>query len=135
MWPREERGPRWGWVGGMLGGTCWMLLASGGFFLAGDLPGGALAVLYYAIVTFMIFVLAPWRHPSIPVWVPYLAVIGASIVAAALMLWRYLAVIEPGEEVPLNLVFIVFPLMVPVFTFGNRRWNDIHRKPPPQEEQ
>ena len=79
---RQETGAKWGWYGGMGGGSLWMI---GTFVGAAALGwyGLSLAVLLAIVVDIaLILYLPPWRHPNVPLWKLIYAMFGYQIAMA-----------------------------------------------------
>lgn len=124
----RQRGPRWGWIGGFLGGTCWIPFLSGMLFLHGDPGGGIAGLLLCGAALYLSFVLRPWKHPETELWILYLGAVFPVFLAAGFLCWRFERFIDPGQNAYLGLS-AVLPLLIPAIVLGKKTWRDLHDPP------
>ena len=125
----SERGPRLGWTLGSVGGILWIGLLGGVLIHKGDAIGGWGGIGIFAIGLVYVFAAAPWRHPDTKFWKIYLGLLVILYGAAAFLIWRWLP-FEPDANwmQRLPLLSCVLPLLVPLFTLGNKTWDQIQRR-------
>jgi hypothetical protein len=123
----HERGPRWGWIGGFLGGTCWIPILSGVLLLHRDVAGGGAGMLLCAAALVLAFLLRPWKHPDVGLWKLYLGAVFPVFLSAGFLVWRYGMFVNPDEKAVEGL-YAVFPLALPVFILGKKTWKDLNRR-------
>lgn len=123
----EQRGPKLGWTLGGLGGLIWMALLAVIFLADGMVKAGLLGAGFFLAGCIYLIVFAPWRHPETPLWRIYLGLIGILILAALVLLYSWIQ--HTGENVAFSWFFLpgLLPLLFPVFTFGRKTWQDLHR--------
>ncbi len=119
----QQRGARWGWIGGLLGATVWIPIVSGVLLHRGDVLGGLGGLLCYCLVLLIAYVLRPWRWPAARLWKLYVVVVGSLLGAAAFLVWRYRVHVDPYEDYTIGF-FGIFPLLLPAILFGRRTWGD-----------
>ena len=119
----ERRQEQVGWIGGWLGGFVWGLILSILFFVQGKVMQAAIGLLITCIACAAIISLSPWRHPQIryrrlmvPIYVLFLVAVA----------WGVWALGDLGQ-MGINswwAVLILLPVLTPLWTVGNRCWND-----------
>jgi len=115
-----RKGEKIGWIGGFLGGFCWLLLLSIAWFVIGSPKKGLIALGFFIVATIIIECITPWRYPQTKYWkllVPVYAILTLSFIVC-IMLWGGL---EKAGLRPLQL-FMFSPLLIPFFTIGNKVW-------------
>jgi len=125
----RQRGPRWGWIGGFLGATCWIPVLSGILFFHGDRAGGIAGLLLCSAALFLSFVLRPWKHPETELWILYLGAVFPVLLAGGFLTWRYEIFVDPGQNASLGLS-AVLPRLLPPVILGKKTWRDLHDPPP-----
>ncbi len=118
----KRSGEKIGWIGGWLGGFIWLIILSVLFVVQRKQIEGILGFVLTFVAVFVVFLTAPWKHPEVAYWklmIPVYAVFFGSIGWA---LWGFGGI----EALGLNWwnIFWVFPLLIPIFTIGKRRWKD-----------
>lgn len=124
----ERKAEKTGWIGGWLGGFVWVLIQSVVFLVGGKTLEGAIGLLISVAACAAILTFAPWKHPGtryrrlmLPL---YLLVIGAVV-------WGVWALGGPRQ---LGIhswwsLWLLIPVMMPLWSVGNRRWKDMNAQP------
>jgi len=117
-----------GWTVGWLGGFVWVLILSVIFLVQGRMPRAVIGLVIGGASIATIFLASPWRHPDttyrrlmIPIYIGF-------FVAVAWAVW--------ASDDPRTLgirswwaLFLLLPLLTPVWAAGRRRWNDGETRP------
>ncbi|MFP4475461.1 MAG: hypothetical protein ACLFOY_07850 [Desulfatibacillaceae bacterium] len=123
-WPKREAGQRWGWLGGCLGASLWILVMAVLFLYLGSVPLGALYLALWAAAVAAAYFLRPWARPDTRVRWLYLVTAFVIIVPAALMV-AGLHPFDTGEKAPPVVFVAILPIFIPVLTFGKKTWRDL----------
>jgi hypothetical protein len=122
----ERKGEKRGWILGWFGGFIWVLILSAVSLVKGDLLsallGGAL-VLTAAIV---ILVFSPWRYPTQPYWRLMLPLYLLFFLSVVWLVWNAGGTAELGLSA--WSLFLLLPLLLPLYLVGGRRWVDGEQK-------
>ncbi len=121
----DERGPRLGWTLGGLGGLLWIPILGVVRLVLGDVIGLVLCLLVFGAGVAYLVLLAPWKHPDTPFWKLYSGLVVIMLVAAAVLLYRWVPDLQPSVG-HVRYAFVVLPLFVPAFIHGSKSWRDIH---------
>ena len=117
-----RRGEKIGWIGGWLGSFVWVLILALVIVFQGRIIAG-ISGLGLALVTFaLVFIITPWHFPTTPyryLLVPFYLLLA---VCVAWALWATGSAQELGIS-PFS-VFILLPLLSPLWIVGRRRWCD-----------
>ena len=112
-----------GWIGGWLGGFCWVLILSIVLFVQGKTIQAGIGLLITCVAGVTIVFLSPWRHPRtryrrlmVPIYVLFLA-------AVAWGVWSLGDPRQMGIHSWWSLLLLL-PVLMPLWTAGNRRWED-----------
>lgn len=121
----NRSGEKIGWIGGWLGGFIWVALLAIIFLVQGELAKGILGLVLTCAAVALILAAAPWRYPNTPYWKlmsPIYLVFFGSIAWA---FWSF----SGAEEIGLNgwNSLCILPLLIPLGTMGQRRWNDCNK--------
>ena len=118
-WSRDDRGMRWGWIGGFLGAGCWIPILSLVLLFGSDPLGGVLGLFGYQVVLLAVFYLSPWRRPRAPLAVLYVGCLAPIVLMAVFFYWRYLRTMEPAEGVMVGWLGFL-PVLLPLFLLIRR---------------
>lgn len=119
-----ERGRRWGWIGGGLGGLLWLIPLAVVAQLRGESVAAFAAGSAFFIGFAYVFICAPWRFPHRPFALIYLGLIFIIIAAAVLLLWL-MVVPALGVGRSYSMLFPLVTLLIPLAIFGRRRWDEL----------
>ena len=121
--PSHRRGEKLGWTLGWLGGFIWVVILAAIFLAQGRSTPGLLGLLVAATGITVIFVAAPWRHPSTQYRLLMAPIYIAFIVA---IVWALRFMENPNELGFVNAwsFFAFLPAFLPLWTVGKRRWTD-----------
>jgi len=122
----NDRGARWGWIGGCLGASCWIPIVSIVLLVHGDVFGGIAGFVIYTAILWLIHALRPWKRPDAPFWKIYLGILAPILLSAVFFLWRYGTHVDPSASSGLSL-FMIVPFLIPFVVLGDKSWNDMHR--------
>ena len=118
----ERKGEKSGWTLGWSGGFIWVLLLAVVRLAQGDLlhalAGGILVIM--AVIA--IRTLAPWRHLAQLYWTLMSPLYLILFLSLAWLLWLSGGMAQLGLS-PWSL-FLVLPLLLPLYLTGKRRWVD-----------
>ncbi|OBS29846.1 hypothetical protein A9O67_08410 [Tepidimonas fonticaldi] len=119
-----RRGEKLGWSLGWAGGFAWVAALALVFAIQAKWAvalGGLVIVLLAALAVVRG---APWRHPQTRYWRLMMAPLLLELLAV-FWAWHGLAGDRPSGDAltPWMLVWML-PLVLPMFTFGSRRWAD-----------
>jgi len=118
----DRKSEKNGWLYSWYGAFAWVLimavlwLAQGAALQA--LVGGAL----FALAAAAIALLAPWHHPTQPYWKLMTPLYVVFLLSAAWLAWVYGGPARLGLS-PWSL-FLLLPVLLPIFLGGRRRWVD-----------
>ncbi|NIS82601.1 MAG: hypothetical protein GTO14_20915 [Anaerolineales bacterium] len=123
---KERNSEKRGWILGWFGGFLWVLilaivrLARGDFLPA--LVGSALVMAAAAVI----LASSPWRHPTRHYWRLMLPIYLLLFLSVAWLVWSA----GGASELGLNTwsLFLLLPLLLPLYLAGKRRWIDGDRK-------
>lgn len=118
----RRTGEKVGWTGGWTGGFLWLLILSVVRLVQGRITSGIVGLGLFALAVGAILLLAPWRHPSTRQWKLMLPVYLVFFASIAWAVWASGGL----EQVGLNRwsFFWVLPCLIPLWTAGDRRWED-----------
>ncbi|MBZ0111550.1 MAG: hypothetical protein K8J08_03745 [Thermoanaerobaculia bacterium] len=115
----EKRGWNFGWFGSFI----WVLILSVVFAVQGRLLAAVLGLTLFGSAGAAIRYFAPWRHPHrtfrqlmVPIYLLILVTFGWGV-------WASDDLLGFGTQSPWAL-FILLPILSPLWTVGNRRWSD-----------
>ncbi|AFM23765.1 hypothetical protein [Desulfomonile tiedjei] len=122
----SRTGEKWGWIGGWLGSFIWILISSivwlwQGKYLFAALGGGS-----FLMALALIFLLAPWKHPTMAYWKLMLPLLTLFVVSAVVFVLVSGGLQEPGNF-SWSILFLAF-LLLPLLNTGKRRWDDEYPK-------
>jgi hypothetical protein len=119
---KNRNGEKVGWIGGWLGGFLWVLVLAVVFLFQNKLEKGGLGLALFAIAGLFIFFFAPWKRPDTPYWTLMLPLYFLFFSVAGWAIWAF----SGWKASSLNWwnVFWVLPMLMPMFTAGQRTWND-----------
>jgi len=123
----EQKGPKIGWTFGGLGGILWIILLSIVMFFKGNYSGAVIAAAFFLAGIVYIVAFAPWKYPHSPFWKIYGGLLAIIIVAAAAIIYFWYPQ-EFRSMSNMRMLFMLFPLFLPVFILGRKTWTDIHQK-------
>ena len=119
----HRRQEKIGWIGGWLGGFCWVVPLAVILLARGDVVRGTLGLAISVVACAAIWLFAPWRNPQstfrrllIPVY----------LLALCSFAWGIWAFGGP-RQIGLNgwwSLMTVLPLSLPLWIGGSRRWQD-----------
>ena len=124
----KDKGPKLGWILGGLGSLCWIPLLALAILLQGRWQVASIGLGMFGLGLVYLILMAPWKHPRTPLWRIYLGLIALIVVAAIFFLRFWPPQGTPalaGEEI--SYLWII-PLFTPVFIFGRKTWDDLHRQ-------
>jgi hypothetical protein len=118
----NRNGEKAGWLCGWLGSFLWVLVLAI-VWVAQDEPlAAALGFFVFLVALILIVMFAPWRNPAVMLWklmLPiYLIFLGAVIWA----IWSFGG--PTGSGLSWWNFFLILPVLVPLWTVGNRSWQD-----------
>jgi hypothetical protein len=122
----SRSGEKWGWIGGWLGSFIWILISSVVWLLQEKYLFAALAGGLFLAALALIFLLVPWKHPTVVYWklmLPLFTLFVASVAAFVL--------ISGGLREAGDFSWWILPLaflLLPVLNTGKRRWDDEYPK-------
>lgn len=123
---KVSRGRRWGWIGGFLGGGCWLLPLAIVLFFQGDVLGGAATLVCTALWLLALRVFLPWRHRQTRLWKLYLASLAPIALGAFVIVWRIYSLVD---DVPfysgLQLLVLLPVFALPLVTMGKNTWSEL----------
>lgn len=129
-----SKGQRWGWKGGFLGGSCWVPVLAVVLFAQGDVFGGVLTLVCYALCLGALWRFLPWRFPGVRLWKLYLASLGPIVLSALVLGWR-LGKLAGGVGWPLlQLLFVLPMLLLPLLTMGRKTWDELEKGAPAADD-
>ena len=121
----SDRAARCGWIGGFLGGCCWVPIVSLFLLLRHrDTVGGWGGLALFGVILLAAIGLRLWRHPDMQMRWLYLGALLSILAVAGFFLWRYLHI--AGSEEFNGGVFGFAALSIPAFVFGGRTWRETH---------
>jgi len=123
-----EKGPKLGWILGGLGSLSWVVLLALAMLVQGRWNVALIGLGLFGLGVAYLFAMAPWRHPRMPLWRIYLGLIGLIVVAAVFFLRFWPQQATPSLAVAEVSYLWLVPLFIPVFIFGRKSWEDIHRR-------
>ncbi len=122
----RRTGEKAAWTLGWLGGFLWVLILSVVRLVQGSVASGMAGIALFAAAVSMIVVFAPWRHATVRQWklmVPVYVTLFGSIVWA-------ISTMGAGElGLGWGSAFLVLPCLIPLWTAGTKRWNDVNGPP------
>jgi hypothetical protein len=131
-----QSGSRYGWLLGGLGSLLWLAILGAVRLYHGDALGAAGGFGFFGVGVAYVLLAAPWRLPRTPFWRLYLGFLVILLGGAAFMVWHCLPPEEARPLLGVAVLPIVFPLLLPLFIIGRRRWVDeaAAAEPPPAAE-
>ena len=118
----SRRGEKIGWIGGWTGGFLWILILAVIKLFEGDMAGGALGILVFLIAEALIIGFAPWRFPTTRYIVLMLPVYALFLLSSCWAVWTLGGLGQ--SEFNYWSLFLILPVLSPLFTTGGRRWQD-----------
>ncbi len=118
----ERKGERQGWLFGWLGGFLWVVILAYWRLAQGDIPNALVGSALTAAAVTAVLVLAPWRHPARPYWMLMTPIYLIFFLSVAWTVWLSGGLAELGLSV--WSLFLIFPLLLPLYIAGRRRWMD-----------
>ncbi len=113
-------GEKWGWIGGILGGSVWVPAVSGVCLLHGRVLQCLIGLLLTCVMTAVVLASTPWKHPDTPYWKLMLPVYVVLFTSIAWALWPY----DQEQGISWWSILLLLPLLTPFMTIGRMRWND-----------
>jgi hypothetical protein len=118
----KRSGEKVGWIGGWFGGFIWVIALSILFAFQGKQVESVFGFVLTLVSVFIVILTAPWKHPKVAYWKLMIPVYVVFFGSSGWALWAF------GGIGALDLnwwnIFWVFPILIPIFTIGKRRWND-----------
>ncbi|MDH5508289.1 MAG: hypothetical protein OEZ02_13785 [Anaerolineae bacterium] len=119
----ERNQEKMGWVGGWLGGFIWVLILSLVFLAKGMLLEAGIGLLITGSACFSILTFSPWRYPLSPYWRLMAPIYVLFLLALGWGIWAF------GDPKQMGIqswwsVFLLLPIMLPLWLVGTRRWED-----------
>jgi hypothetical protein len=115
-----RRGEKRGWSLGWVGGSLWMVVASGSGFLGGRIVAGVVGLVLFAGSLGLVRFLAPWRHPRTAYWKLVVGVMAYQGLALVPIMYTLRQPWSRAEAMPLGLA-AVGPL-VTLCLVGRNTW-------------
>lgn len=126
----NEKGGKWGWIGGGLGGLCWIPILAAVLAAKGQPLDAAVGAGFFVLGCAGLYVLAPWRRPHTSMGFLYLGMVLILLAAAAWMVIRWDdPQIAHFRRQPLALLPLL-PIFTPVFLLWRKTWAGLHHPPP-----
>jgi hypothetical protein len=115
-------GPKLGWLFGGLGSLLWLPIMAIVWVVQGSRLFPLLGLIVFLAGVAYLFLFAPWRYPTKPIWTLYLGFLSILLAGGvvAVLQYRESISLKQGAFLPL-LWFIVMP----VFSFGRKSWSDL----------
>jgi len=124
----SDRGPKYGWILGGFGSILWMLILAFVLLHQGNIAAFASCILFFAGGAAYLFLFAPWKFPRTPFWRIYLGFVLILVFAALALVHLWYP--EAREEVgSYRILYVLVPLLIPVFIVGRRTWDGMHQPP------
>lgn len=120
MTAKKNQGVKWGWTGGFLGGSLWMLLLGIVQLARGELLLGAGLTALYLVSLAVLYLLLPWKRPKTSMGLLYLGTLAPILAGAVFVIWWVFA----HDESIWGLFGGFFAIFTPVFFFRGRTWAD-----------
>jgi len=118
----QRTGEKFGWIGGWVGGFLWLLILAVVRMTQGRAVEGFTGFGLFLAAVAGIFLLAPWRRPSVRQWKLMLPVY---LVFFSSIAWAVWTSGGPGQ---LGLrwwsFFWILPCLIPLWTVGGKRWKE-----------
>ena len=118
----NRRGEKIGWIGGWTGGFAWLVLLSILLLFQGRYIEATVSIATAAVAFTLIIAMAPWKHPTVRYWKLMLPIYAVLAVSIGVILWVFGSPAEAGYGWWSFLW--LFPALIPLWTVGNRTWND-----------
>ena len=119
----ERMQEKMGWIGGWSGGFIWVVILAALLVHRGQLVDALTGFIIGGVAGLVIFFTAPWRHPGTPYRILMTPIYLLLLVAVG---WGIVTFGGPelfGFTSWWSLL-ILFPALLPLWTVGNRRWDD-----------
>jgi hypothetical protein len=120
----ERKQEKIGWVGGWLGGFIWVVILSVVLLFQGHNLEAGIGLLIAGISSAAILLFAPWRHPQTPYRRLMLPIYLLIMAAVGWAVWSWGGWREMGVTSWWS-ALILLPVLLPFWTVGNRRWEDV----------
>jgi hypothetical protein len=118
----NRRGEKMGWIGGWSGGFIWLVILSVLFLFQGRYLEVLVSIANFVAAFILIFVTAPWRHPTVRYWKLMLPIYAMLILSLILPLWAFGSPTKAGLS---GWSFLwLLPALIPLWIIGNKTWND-----------
>ena len=119
---QTRSGEKIGWTAGFLGGFIWVAALAVLFIIKGKVFLGALGLAITAAAVAAVIFFSPWRHPSTSAWKLMLA---PYLLFTVSIVWSIFAC-GGLEKLGLNWwnCLWLFPMLLPFWTGGSRKWTD-----------
>jgi drug/metabolite transporter (DMT)-like permease len=118
----EKRGWRLGWLCGFI----WVLVLAIANLVKGDLPAALIGFVLSVIAVAVILLFPPWRYPTVSYWKIMLPIYLVFFLSVVWVIWTSGGVSEAGLSG--WSLFLLLPILSPMFLIGRRRWNDGNQK-------
>jgi len=119
---KNRNGEKIGWIGGWLGSFLWVLVLAVVFLFQGKWNAGIFGLALAGLGAFYILSCAPWKSPGTPYWKLMVRLYAVLLAAVAWVVWSFGGWRTAGLSW-WNL-FLLLPVLTPLFTIGRRTWND-----------
>ena len=117
------RSQQYGWIFGWLGGFIWVAILAVVALAQGKRLQAAVGALLVVAAISAVLAFAPWRHPAITfrrLMLPIYLILFLSV-------WWGVWLLEDPRSLGFNSwwsLFLLGPLLLPLWTVGRRRWQD-----------
>ncbi len=109
-------GEKWGWIGGIFGATCWILVGAGILLAQGKILQGLTGLALYVVAVAVSIACAPWRNPNTRYWKLMLAGLATPFGALSWAIWCF----GVQDASPVLLLSVFLAVLIPV-------WQQRHR--------
>lgn len=119
----ERRQQKLGWIVGWSGGFVWVLILSIVLSARGQLIGAGAGFLLAGVAISVIVLAAPWRNPQKPYRLLMAPIYFVLLICLIWAVWAWGGPQEMGFSSWWSLSVLI-PVLIPLWTVGNRRWED-----------
>ncbi len=119
----ERKQEKVGWIGGWSGGFIWVVILSVMLLFKGQTAGAVAGFIIVGVAGLAIVLTSPWRHPRTPYRILMTPIYLLLFVAVCRGVYTFGRPENMGFSSWWSLA-ILFPVLLPLWTVGNRRWDD-----------